>query len=274
MNSQKIYIVEYSNRTIGLWNSYELAKTFIMGCYQNRLMNLSANIKTYNVNTCYCLKTEPINLISEKIEAKEIESNEIKAKEIESNEIKAKEIESNEIKAKEIESNEIKAKEIESNEIKAGEIDIKNPTYIEMNNQKIKLQHEINLLNQQKKKIEESKTTYENDYNLFKLFTENKQKDSTFVIPDIFIKKFNLMTELNSNNNLSWESFIKEYQHDNIYNEYFGLNSYENIFINSDTESNINEEIYIQSDSITVSSDSDNNNKLQIYSNCDSDNSL
>jgi len=254
MNSQKIYIVEYSNRTIGLWNSYELAKTFIMGCYQNRLMNLSANIKTYNVNTCYCLKTEPINLISEKIEAKEIESNEIKAKEIE--------------------SNEIKAKEIESNEIKAGEIDIKNPTYIEMNNQKIKLQHEINLLNQQKKKIEESKTTYENDYNLFKLFTENKQKDSTFVIPDIFIKKFNLMTELNSNNNLSWESFIKEYQHDNIYNEYFGLNSYENIFINSDTESNINEEIYIQSDSITVSSDSDNNNKLQIYSNCDSDNSL
>ena len=244
MNSQKIYIVEYSNRTIGLWNSYELAKTFIMGCYQNRLMNLSANIKTYNVNTCYCLKTEPINLISEKIEAKEIESNEIKAK------------------------------EIESNEIKAGEIDIKNPTYIEMNNQKIKLQHEINLLNQQKKKIEESKTTYENDYNLFKLFTENKQKDSTFVIPDIFIKKFNLMTELNSNNNLSWESFIKEYQHDNIYNEYFGLNSYENIFINSDTESNINEEIYIQSDSITVSSDSDNNNKLQTYSNCDSDNSL
>ena len=126
-----------------------------------------------------------------------------------------------------------------------------------MINQKIELQHKINILNQQKNRIEDSKNTYANDYKLFELFTESKQKDSDFVIPDIFIKKFNLMTQLNNENRLSWEIFIKEFQHENLYNEYFGLNNYEETFLDSesdDNKSNISEELDIESDSDTETS--------------------
>jgi hypothetical protein len=126
-----------------------------------------------------------------------------------------------------------------------------------MVNQKIDLQHKINILNQQKKRIEDSKNIYANDYKLFELFTESKQKDSNFVIPDIFIKKFNLMTQLNNENRLSWEIFIKEFQYENLYNEYFGLNNYEEMFLDSksyDSKSNISEELDIESDSDTETS--------------------
>ena len=60
MTIQKIFIVEYEKQIIGIWDSYESAKTFIMGCHQNRLMISVANIKTYQINTCFCLETTSI----------------------------------------------------------------------------------------------------------------------------------------------------------------------------------------------------------------------
>jgi hypothetical protein len=115
-------------------------------------------------------------------------------------------------------------------------------------------------LKQQKKKIEESKSTYTNDYKLFKLFTEAKQSDPDFIIPDIFNKKFYLMTNLKNENKLSWENFIKEYQHENVYNEYFGLNNYEDLYLsNNDDKSDISEELEIESNSSIDTSESYDN---------------
>lgn len=257
---ENFYIVEYDGRTIGIWDSLESAKTFILGCQQNGLMISSANIKTYKINTCFCLKTESINITNFDKPQKQTKfaiNYDTVVSSDENHQTKIESVTSNSIN--------IKSTNVESEEksvvtkSERKKIDPKDPAYIEMTKQKIELQHKINMLKQQKKKIEESKITYANDYKLFELFTESKQKDVNFVIPEIFTKKFDLMTQLKNENKLTWENFIKEYQHENFYNQYFGLNSYEEMFLKSDDEdkSDISEELDIESDSSTETSDSD-----------------
>ena len=258
MNTQKIFIVEYDGRTIGVWDSYDSANTFIMGCQQNSLMISSANIKTYQINTCFCLETNTIeesnNSLDLTTKASVKQTNILKS-------YKYTRIPTNNNTVINNDEHENKFEQIETKP----NIDIKNPMYVEIIKQKIELQHKINMLKQQKKKIEESKNTYTNDYKLFALFTESKQKDSNFVIPEIFIKKFNLMTQLNNENRLSWENFVKDFQQENLYNEYFGLNNYEEMFLKSDddeSKNNISEELDIESNSNTeTSNDSDDDNK-------------
>jgi hypothetical protein len=244
MQVENIYIVEYDGRTIGVWNSFDSAFTFIMGCQQNGLMISSANIKTYKINTCFCFETKTVN-----------STNYIKPHKQTKIPINNTIINSDEHSKESLEPFTAPTK-VEDKP----KINFTDPIYVEITKQKVELQHKINMLKQQKKKIEESKTTYENDYKLFELFTESKQKDPNFVIPEIFIKKFDLMTQLNKENKLSWDNFVKEFQHDNLYNEYFGLNSYEEMFLESDDEnkSSISEELDIESESSTEISVSDN----------------
>jgi len=248
MQIENVYIVEYNRRTISVWNTFESAKTFIMGCQQNGLMISSANIKTYKINTCFYFETETISLTN--IIKPSVNSDTHFNPIIKPNSLSF-------VSPIDVEDNP-KKHSIKS-EIKPN-IDITNHEYVEKSKQKIELQHKINILKQQKKKINESKITYENDYKLFELFTESKQKDPNFVIPEIFTKKFDLMTQLTKENKLSWDNFVKEFQHDNVYNDYFGLNSYEEMFLESDDEnkSDISEELDIKSDSSTSTSDSDN----------------
>ena len=257
---ENVYIVEYDGRIIGVWNSSESAKTFIMGCHQNGLMISSANIKTYNINTCFCFETETVNVNSTNIIKPHKQTRfAINYDTIDNEYTQTKPLsESTKIISEFENKPHEKSVELDSKP----KIDLTDPIYVEIAKQKIELQHKINLLKQQKKKIEESKTAYENDYKLFELFTESKQKDYNFVIPEIFVKKFDLMTQLKKENKLSWDNFVKELQHENLYNEYFGLNSYEEMFLESDNEnkSDISEELDIESDSSTVTSDSDNEN--------------
>jgi hypothetical protein len=235
MQVQKIFIVEYNGKTVGVWDSYESAQAFIVGCQQNEFMTSSANIKTYHINNCFCSETNTI------------EKNNVVHPVV-----------------NHVVNPVVNPAIIQEPEISNGQtmFDDKNPAYIEMAKQKIELQHKINLLKIQKKKIEESKNTYANDFKLFELFTESKQKDPNFNIPEIFVEKFNLMTKLNKSNTLSWENFIKEFQHVNMYNDYFGLNSYEELYLESNDEnkSDISEELDIESDSNTDTSDDEKDN--------------
>jgi hypothetical protein len=237
---EKAFIVEYENRTIGVWNNFELAKKFIMGCHQNKLMTSNATIKAYDMNSCYNLEIQTIQNKEEPVIS-------LSSSNTEQHKVRL------DIKAEDKESySENKTPKLELKP----KIDENNPAMIEMAKQKVELQHKINLLKQQKKKIEESKVSYANDIKLFELFTDSKKRDPNFIIPEIFTKKFELMTKLNSEQKLSWDNFVKEFQQENIYNDYFGLNSYEEMFLESDDEkSNISEELDIESDSSTDTSE-------------------
>jgi len=90
---------------------------------------------------------------------------------------------------------------------------------------KSKIEYNMNLLKQKKDKIEESKTVYKSDIELFKKFKKLKNEIPDFVIPELFHNKFILMKQLEDDNNLSWEIFHSKYTKENLdtsYNKLFG----------------------------------------------------
>jgi hypothetical protein len=245
MQIEIIYVIEYEGKTIGAYLDYEPMQSFVLGCMQNGFIKKSIKVYKYRVNSCYYDSIETIDLNSSKCptvtnSTKVIQNND-----------KVQLDKDNEQKMDQLNKSQEEIIKLTNSE-----------KYIDMAKQKIELQHKINMLKIHKKKIDESKMAYENDIKLFDLFSQNKQKDSKFVIPELFIKKYNLMSKLKEENNLSWETFVKEYQDENQnnYNELFGPNSYEEMFLQSDSESEeeksdkIDEELDIESDSDTDTS--------------------
>ena len=207
------YLIKYNNNIIGVYNDFDLASLFIKSCLSNKLMIGSADILVYNMNSCLYIKT--INVVSDltKDLTKDLTIN------------------------KQVKS--------EENIILQNKIDYNDPKYLKLSEEKIDLQHKINMLKIQRERIEESKKIYENDIKLYNNFKE-QIKDNTFIIPELFKDKFNIFKNLDNQDKLSWDNFIKEYNHDNIYTDYFSSNSYDESFSN---KININEEFDIDSGS-------------------------
>ncbi len=247
MMEDYMYMVNYKNKNIGVYNNYCEAETFILGCLQNNLMIKSANILTYKKNSCYCTKISTVKLETVTLENVTNNDDEITKQKADENEV------------------------IETIEESIGLNNDNNKIIMEMAKQKIELQHKINMLKVQKEKIEESKRVYEADIKLFELFDNSKTQNPDFEIPELFIEKYSLIKKLKDNDSLSWENFVKEYNCDfyNDYNDYFGTNTYEELFITKDNDSDnsddldidktkdFSEEFDIESDSNTETTDDD-----------------
>ena len=270
------YLVEYNEKVIGSYSDFISAKLFILSCLQNNFMKDFALIHQIMKNSCYRIKTKKISLESKIKEIKTKLNNRCQLSEFScTNTFSNSDSEissqlSYESDSEVISSNcttsESNSKSSISdstpkadspnivNTTKSFHIDYSNPVVLEMAKQRIDLQHKINLMKKQKEKIEESKNVYENDLKLFNIFKTSKETNPTFEIPELFIKKYNIMHNLEQNNQLSWENFTKNYQQENYYGDYFSSNSYENMFVNSVTESTeesdaITEEFNINTDS-------------------------
>lgn len=203
------FLIKYKNKIIGVYNDIEQAKLFINSCLSNNLMNGSIDILVYTTNSCYCT-----NIINMNLENK-INNSENK---------------------------------INVAPIIKKEIDYKDPLFLKLAENKIALQHKINMLKVQKERIRESKEIYENDIILYSNFKQKIVND-TFIIPELFKEKFELFKKLDEENRLNWENFVKEYVHSNIYNEHFKLNSYDESFVmEEDTKEDFNEEFDIDSE--------------------------
>jgi len=207
------FLIKYRSKIIGVYNDLEQAKLFIKSCLANNLMIDSADVLVFTSNSCYCSNTINIKLdiIKEPVKKEEI---------------------------------------IIENKEQLKEPDYNNPQYIKLAEDKLILQHKINMLKIQKERIRESKEIYENDIKLYNKFKQEKLKNLQFIIPELFKNKFDIFKKLDDENKLDWNNFIKENTHVNTYNEYFKLNSYDETFINNDinTKVNIDEEFEIESD--------------------------
>lgn len=124
----------------------------------------------------------------------------------------------------------------------------------------LNLQIKLNVLKQQKDKIEESKTKYEVDVNLYNDFKKRLETDNKFTIPELFIDKYKIFHQLELENNISWEAFSLLYKEPDFYGNFSNIfeitNSFENGFLNnidSNTEDSSN-----TSNSSNISEDSDN----------------
>jgi len=79
---------------------------------------------------------------------------------------------------------------------------------------------QINKLKLDKKKMEEKKTKFDYDLELYKKFKKMKEKDFSFDVPVMFKNMYDLFEKLDNNNDLSFESFIENYVEEKILTQY------------------------------------------------------
>ena len=88
---------------------------------------------------------------------------------------------------------------------------------------KSKLQYNLTLLKQKKEKIEESKRTYQVDFELYKKFKNILKKNEKFVVPDLFEHKFKTFETLINEERLNWTNFHDLYEQRPVDNKWSGL---------------------------------------------------
>ena len=115
--------------------------------------------------------------------------------------------------------------------------------------QKLDIQTKLNLLKIQKDKIEESRTKYDIDLKLYNEFKNKLDEDINFEIPELFQEKYKIFHQLDSQDNLDWETFSLLYKepdfHGNFTNVFELTNDFETKFLSnleSDTEDDDSDE--------------------------------
>jgi hypothetical protein len=73
--------------------------------------------------------------------------------------------------------------------------------------EKHNLIHNMNLLKLQQKKISEAKQVFDVDSKLFNQFKAAKETDNTFIIPELFVNKYKIMSKLFLEDKLDWSNY-------------------------------------------------------------------
>jgi len=200
------YLIEYNSKIIGVFNTFNDAELFSLSCIQNNFMkNEFVKILVFHSNSCYCSEIKYITNFK-KFNFININNNLSNSDNIlnsDSNNI----VNSDNILNSDFNNNDSDKNYPNNNNNKEEE----NIELEEFRHKKIELQHEINLINCEKRKLEEKKNIYESDLKLFNIFI-NKSSDE---VPELFISKFNIMKKLNNENKLNFDNY-----YNNIYEEY------------------------------------------------------
>lgn len=142
------------------------------------------------------------------------------------------------------------------------EIDIKDSIEVEDvhdKSYKSDMQKKLNLLNLQKDKLDESKTKYDIDLELYYTFKAKLEEDISFNIPELFEGKYKLFHQLEVQNNLNWEIFASLYKegdfHGNMTSVFDITTDFETKFLTSlesdtDTDSSDNSDDEYESNGI------------------------
>jgi hypothetical protein len=133
--------------------------------------------------------------------------------------------------------------ESDSDSIASEEIEEIKDLIIETND----IQYKLNLLKQDKEKLEEKKNIFIIDKELYFKFKTSLETDDQFTVPEVFVKKFKVFRELEEEDKLYWEDFNKRYAPEKL------DTSYNSLFFN---------EQFL--DNKPSSSDSDSDSSLEI----------
>jgi hypothetical protein len=114
------------------------------------------------------------------------------------------------------------------------------------NNKKIKLQNKILKLKKKKEKYKEYQNRFNVDLDLYKKFKNMKTDNDNFDIPEMFLGKFDFMTDLEKDNKLNLDNFIVYYRNEKITTShegmfYTGNNNIDNFSNSSEEESDSND---------------------------------
>jgi len=199
------YLIEYNNNIIGVYNDYNLAILFINSCMQNKFIVNNVNILTFNENSCYCINKETITNKNQILENDNEKTINIQNQILENDNEKTINIQ-----------NQI----LENDNEKTINIDQLEKEKNKINSELHDINHKLNLYKKYKEQIENEKNKFQVDIELYKKFNENLKNDSNFIIPELFINKYNIMYKLDILGELNYDNFIKNYQVDNNHNEF------------------------------------------------------
>ena len=241
----ELYLIEYNGTIIGAYDDFSLAELFINSCMQSKLMTKNCKIIKYTKNSCYSTGSQLYNTNEQSYPDAHPDARPDARPSVRL--VLPSEF-VNQPKIRVPDNTIIPPIDLEKNEM-----------YQKVAKEKSELLHNINLIKVKKEKMIESKQVYENDLKLFELFSMNKKSDPGFIIPELFVDKFNLFNKMKENGTLSWETFMKEHKtnQSNEYDDYFAPNNYETEVkaYDNTSGSSINEELDIETDSDTDCSD-------------------
>ena len=124
-----------------------------------------------------------------------------------------------------------------------------------LNQEKINIIHDLNLLKEKQKKQQEDENIYNNDLDLYYKFKKLKDTDTTFIIPIMFEEKFKIFEKLK--NNISYENFKKEYNPEKMKTSYADLFESEE---NSDDIISCEESVFCDAEVIDLNNALNKNN--------------
>jgi hypothetical protein len=197
-----ILLVKYKNNIIGVYDTLENATNYIYGLYNSKFINNKVYIQEFKVNTNIIVNEYDVNLeycITKKINLNYSEINEIY------------EDDSLSISSLESYNEKISLGSSEKERIKKNQKE-----YLKKQNligqEKIEITHELNLLKEKQKLIDESMKEFNSDKELYYKFKNIKETSSNFIIPFMFDEKYKAFEYLESNNSLDFENFKKKYK--------------------------------------------------------------
>jgi hypothetical protein len=199
-----VFVLYLNNNLLGIFDNENALNTFIKGGIQNKFFK-EENLRReqYIMNSC-CKVGFNINTNIQQKETIEKIPEETLQKSKESKKEKGKKLD-----------------ELLNSE-----------SYKKIAQEKIDVVTDINKIKYDKKLMVEKNKLYNEDIKLFELFTKEKEKNNNFIIPALFELKFSIFDSLTKANNLSFETFIEEYEKVKPENNYdmFTSNNYEKTF--------------------------------------------
>ena len=240
-----VFVLYLRGVVIGAFDNEYLLKCFIDGGIQNKFFtDKDINTEKFVMNTNYNLTNNKV-VNEEDEERNGIQEILIKNRLTEGNYKKCE----NRIKKEELERVEEETKKRKEEETKIRKrILEESDEYKILQQDKIDLTHNINKLKLEKKKLKEAETEYNMNLNLYKKFSEEiAKKSENFSIPELFLLKYSIYDKLEKENNLNFESYKAIWDKEKPKNEYelFKSNPYEDTFMSSKEEENIEIELEI-----------------------------
>jgi hypothetical protein len=265
----EIYLIKNNNNIFGIYIDYESCIDYIFSCIQLKFINANDNITiyVYKPNSSIIIKEIKVNINSLIIDKllynynKELINEEIINDEINKklnknlNDIFKLDDKTDNFNnfisdSSRIDSDKSSSKSDNSSDYESDtESDSESSTYKKMiikkkndiAQEKINLNHSLNLLKREKEKLENDINTYDTDLELYYKFKSKILIDKQFIIPILFENKFNIFKQLEEQNQISFDNFTLLYNNEVIPSDYDGIfnntdNEYENKFINSSVE--------------------------------------
>jgi len=218
MDLHKIALVVFvDNKILGVFDNETSLNYFIDGGIQNNYFKkTSITVETFGMNSCFNFNKQDTNKTIE--ESKKSKEELARIIEDKTKDDILKQLE--ETKKRKLLDK--KKKELEESK-----------EFQDMKQQQIDVVHEINELKLKKKKLEEEKSSFNYDTELYKNLNKEKLKNPDFIIPELFVLKYNLIKKLEESNKLDFENFKVEWDVIKPKNNYnlFTANNHEDSFV-------------------------------------------